>query len=302
MMPPDPQLVTRIRLAITKEIYLASGRPDHWWGRRIFDPLLWLPAQRFATLAAQFDEDTAGPGLAAAARNMLSGFVENVCVYGAENIPEKGPLLLAGNHPGAYDGLSIVTGVKRNDVHVVASGVDFTHSLPVMSRRLIYVTPDAGVRMKAVRDCLRQLKSGGSLLIFPTGLVDPDPALWPEKANQTVQNWSQSLILLLQRVPETQLVIVTTSHVLAESALRNPLTRLVSEEWQRRRLAEYIQVIQQLVFGRKSHLLPQVSFAAPISLQGMDSAMMQQSILEKARAALAAHLERQTQEGWLTIS
>ena len=302
MMPPDPQLVTRIRQTITKEIYLAFGRSDHWWGRRIFDPLLWLPVQRFAIRAAQFDADVAGPGLAAAARNMLSGFVENVCVYGAENIPESGPLLLAGNHPGAYDSLAIVTGVRRDDVHVVASGVDFTRSLPVIARRLIYVTPDAGMRMKAVRECLRHLQSGGTLLIFPTGLVDPDPGLWPDEAYQTLQNWSQSLALLLQRAPETQLVIVTTSHVLSESAARSHLIRLVNQEWQRRRLAEYVQVIQQLALGRKFHLLPRVSFAPPVSVRGMDSSSIRKIVQESAHKALEAHLRCLEDQCWYTIS
>jgi hypothetical protein len=156
--------------------------------------------------------------------------------------------------------------------------------------------------MKAVRECLRHLQSGGALLIFPTGLVDPDPGLWPEHAHQTLQNWSPSLALLLQRAPETQLVIVTTSHVLSELAVRSPLTRLVHQEWQRRRLAEYIQVMQQLVFGRKFHLLPRVSFAAPISVKEMDSASIQRQMQAGAQQALAAHLSRLDDPGWYTLA
>jgi len=302
MMPPDPQLVTRIRRAITKEIYLAFGRPEQWWGRRFLDPILWLPAQRFAVRAAQFDQDVSGPGLSAAARNILQGFVENVCVHGAENVPEQGPVLLAGNHPGAYDGLAIMTGLRRKDIHLVVSGVDFTRSLPVTSQRLIYVTPDAGVRMKAVRECLRHLRAGGALLIFPTGLVDPDPSLWPEAAHQTLHGWSQSLSLMLRRAPETQLVITTTSHVVSKAAARSLLTRLVNEDWQRRRLAEYVQVIQQLVLRRQFHLLPRVSFAPPLSVQGVAPAAVPDLLLEKAQAALTLHLALETSAYRQTLS
>lgn len=301
-MPPNPQVVTRIRRAITQEIYNAFGLPRQWWGRRVFDPLFWLPTNRFAVRVAQFEEDAGRAGTAEAARNMLRGFVKNVCVWGAENIPAQGPLLLAGNHPGAYDGLAVLTGLRRSDVHIVASGVDFTRSLPVMSQRLIYVTPDAGVRMQAARQCLRHLNSGGALLIYPTGLVDPDPALWSEAAHKTLLNWSHSLTMLLTRVVQTQLVIVTTSHVLSEAAMRSPLIRIVRPEWRQRRLAEYIQVIQQLVLGRRLDLAPRVSFAPAISMREMNSAEIQRTVLEAAGVALTAHLKLPVEACWNTLS
>jgi putative hemolysin len=300
-MPPNPKLVAQIRKAILQEIYYAFGLPSQWWGRRLFDPLFWLPTQRFALRIAQFEEDAADAGLAVAARNLLRNFVENVCVFGAEQVPSEGPLLLACNHPGAYDGLALLTGLRREDVYVVASGVDFTHSLPLMEQRLIYVTSDAGARMKAVRESLRHLLAGRAVLIFPSGLVDPDPALWPEQARQALRSWSQSLVLLLRRAPEARLVIVTASHVLAETCLRSPLTRLVRQEWQRRRLAEYLQVIQQLALGRRVNLIPRISFSAPVSLQGLKAEAISQAVLDHAQKALAVHLSRQPVECWHTI-
>jgi putative hemolysin len=176
---------------------------------------------------AQFEEDAASAGLTAAARNLLSGLVENVCVFGAEHIPAEGPLLLACNHPGAYDGLALLTGLCREDIRVVASGVDFTHSLPVMEQRLIYVTPNTGVRMKAVRESLRHLHAGRSVLIFPSGR---DPA----------GTWLAQALIFTELVPKPGAAsaprlkragIVTASHVLSACTARLPLVR---EEWQRR--------------------------------------------------------------------
>jgi hypothetical protein len=287
---PDPDFVAQVRRAVTQEIYYALGLPRHWWGRRLLDPLFYLPAQRFAQKAARFDDEVARLGFAAAARNILRGIVERVGLYGAERIPAQGPVLLASNHPGAYDSFSLVTGLQRNDLRVVASGVDFTRSLPNMCERFIYVTQDPAVRMAAVRESLRHLQNGGVLLIFPTGLVDPDPALSPDQALQVLPTWHESVALFLRRVPQTQLVTTVVSHVLARVNLHNPLTRLVREDWQKRRLAEYLQVLQQFTFGKKFGLVPRVSYAQPWRGRDVPADELSAAILHGAEQALQTHV------------
>jgi hypothetical protein len=286
-MELSPTLVTEIRRAITQEIYNALGLPRQGWWRKLFDGVFWLPAQRFAAKSARFDRDLAEFDLQTAARNMLSGFVEQAKIFGVDRVPQSGPLLIASNHPGAYDGLVILSALPRKDIFIVVSGVDYTRSLPTASQRLIYVTPEPGVRLLAVRQCIRHLRSGGAVLIFPSGLVDPDPALFAEPARLALHKWSGSLDAMLRHAPQTRVLVTIASGVLDESCLQSPLTRLVKQDWQRRRLAEYVQIVQQLVLGRKFGLTPRVSFAEPFRLADLSS---DETLLGRAERAFTAHL------------
>ena len=295
--PPQPSaLVTRLRRTITQEIYLAAGLARQRWARLALAPLFFLPAQRFARRAARFDADLVRTGFSTAARTLLGGLVERVGIYGAAHIPENGPVLLACNHPGAYDGIAVFTGLQRNDLALVASGVDFTRSLPNTSPHLIYVTKDTHVRMTAVRQSLRHLQAGGALMIFASGLVDPDPALWPQQARLALRNWYGSVALFLRHVPQTRLVTTITSHVLAESVTHSPLLKLVRQDWEKRRLAEYLQLIQQLAFGRRFGLSPRVSFAPAVTLPELGGKDAEADILAQAEQRLEEHVDRPVTE------
>jgi hypothetical protein len=209
-----------------------------------------------------------------------------------EQIPASGPVLLACNHPGSYDGVAVLSGMPRNDVRLIASGVDFTRSLPTMSQRLIYVTGDSGVRMAAVREGLRHLQAGGVLMIFASGLVDPDPALWPDQARLALRDWFGSVAMFLRHIPQTRLVVTITSHVLADTVMRSPLLRLVKLDWQKRRLAEYLQLMQQLALRRRFNLSPRVSFAPALTLSELGGRDAQAGILVQAERSLEEHVNR----------
>ena len=288
----SPALVTHLRRAITQEIYLAAGLSPRALARLFLAPLFWLPAQRFARRAARFDADLVELGFSSVAQTMLRGLLERVGIFGAQHIPESGPVLLACNHPGAYDGIAIFTGFRRNDMRLVASGVDFTRSLPNTSPHFIYVTGEGSVRMAAVRESLRHLQAGGMLMIFASGLVDPDPALWPDEARLALRNWYGSAALFLRHAPQTRLVITITSHVLAPAVMRSPLLGLVRQDWEKRRLAEYLQVIQQLAFGRRFGLAPRVSFAPAVTLDELDGQDVEAAVLAQAKQRMAEHVER----------
>jgi len=105
----------------------------------------------------------------------------------------------------------------------------------------------------------------------------------------------------MQRVPETRLLTTIVSGVLSPRCLRNPLARLQKEPWRQRKLAEFIQVIQQLVFQRDYHLRPRVSFGAPLNAAqlraGRDPADLMQWIVEHAQATLAEHMALTTTTG-----
>jgi hypothetical protein len=128
------------------------------------------------------------------------------------------------------------------------------------------------------------------VLIFPSGLVDPDPDLEPGSA-QTLATWSPSLDLILRQVPATRLVVAIVSGVLAKSYLRDPLTQLSRTAWEKRKLAEFLQVSQQLAYSKKLSLNLRVSFGRPITPANSSNPTQNSLpiIIEMARAVLATH-------------
>lgn len=287
--------VAELREDILDEVCLALGFQPGGPARRALGLLLRYPAGRFAGFAAQTDRRIAEAGVQAAAGELLAHFVEGVAVRGEESIPLSGGLLVACNHPGAYDSVVIAAHLPRPDLKVIASDVPFLRHLPHARAHLIYASPagvpDAHGHMLAARMAIRHLKAGGALLTFPTGRVDPDPALLPGAA-QALEDWSHSLELFLRQAPETNVVVTIASGVLAAGPLRNPLTRLAVEPWKRQRIAEYVQLIQQLAFRRKFDLRPRISFGAPASASELarDPAGARAALLDRARVLLEEHM------------
>ena len=285
---------------ITDEIFAAFGLPSRGWQRRLFGPVFWLPAQIFGRVMAGIDRTVAEQGVPEAAKRLLKGFVDDIQVSGKENIPREGPVLIASNHPGAYDSVAILSCLPRKDVKAVVSDVPFLRSLPAASKLMIYAIPGTQGRMTAVRGMVRQMQAGGALMIFPSGLVDPDPEVLPG-AEKELDSWSKSLDLVMRRVPETKIIITIASGVLSPICLHNPLTRLRKKEWEQRKLAEFLQVIQQLVLKRKFGLSPRLTFDVALNgselLRQSSSSDLHQAILWRAHQVLQAHMEAASRPG-----
>lgn len=287
-------LIPTIRNTAVEEIVAALGFPRQGLARRIFSPIFWPPADILARLLARIDQPTRESGLPGAARFLLPRFVDEVQVAGEQAIPIEGPLIIASNHPGAYDALAILSNVPRKDIKFIVSDVPILHSVPSISEKFIYTPPQAEMRAKAVREIFRSLKNGEAILIFPSGLVDPDPAFMPG-ALQALDLWSASLDLILKKVPQTKLQIAIVSGVLAPACLRHPLTRLPEESWRKQKLAEFLQVIQQLLFKRNFGLKPRVFFGEPRMINDLISVNgghdLHQAIIRTARGVLQKNLE-----------
>jgi hypothetical protein len=251
-----------------------------------------VPAHRFARLLERFERCNAEYGFSEAARQLLERFISHMMVSGAEHIPTEGPLLIASNHPGAVDAVAIAASLPRQDIKIVVSGVPFFHNLSFIHDHLIYSAQDSHGRMLAVRGAIRHLRDGGAVLIFPSGTVDPDPAVFPF-APESLGAWSASLALMLNKVPGTRLLITMVSGVLAPECWRHPLVRLRQSFWEKQKLAEFIQVIQQLVLGRRFSLTPRVMFEEALTLpelclnERVDDIM--QAIRTNARRLMEAH-------------
>jgi hypothetical protein len=247
---------------IIDEIIIALKQPRNGRARQIIGPLLQRPARRFATLMAEVDRRVALHGIVAAAQWLLTQIVAGIDARGTVHVPRRGPVLIAANHPGAYDVVALIAGSGRDDIKIIASGVPFTRALIATSPHLIYVNPDnpgAPDRMVAIRAGIRHLQDGGALLIYPSGIVDPDPDIAPGLA-ASIDTWSGSLDIFLRRAPQTCVVPVIVSSVLSRRYLNSPLVRIPKTDWEKRKLAEMIQISRQMLTNRPIDLTPRLTF------------------------------------------
>jgi len=232
---------------------------------------------------------------------LLAQLVTGVTVRGAEAIPLTGPLIVVSNHPGAYDSVAILASLPlRTDQMIVASDVPFLRRLPAIGAHTIYVSPDPHARMGVIRAMIRHLEAGGALMTFGSGLVDPDPDLLPGAA-EALETWYDSHAIVLRRVPETRLVLSIVSSVVAPQYMRSPLTRLKQDGWERRKLAEFLQIGSQLMFSKKAAVTPRVSFSRPIRAADIPAEPGQpitmRPIIDRAKTLLAEHMDHSHCEG-----
>lgn len=278
---------------ILDEVFRVFKQSPESWVRRTFGPGLYPPAHHFATLAAKFDFYVAEYGFGEAARRIISKYIQGFEANNTENIPLEGPLLITSNHPGTIDSLVISASVPRPDLKIVATGIPFITGLRNAANHLIY-TPRKGVheRMMVVREAIHHLKDGGAVLIFPSGRIDPDPALSPEAAYD-FGRWSHSVELMLHQVPQTQVLLTVVSDVLSARWRWNPLIRMMGDDLKQRTVAEFLQVIQSILFPYVNRISPRVTFSNPLStddLVELGDGLLE-GMIEQTRALMADHMD-----------
>jgi hypothetical protein len=285
--------VETLRAHLTYEIYRAFGLVSAEWSHGLLDRLFAVPTQRLAHMGARFDHAVNHLGFAEAAYRALPHLVSSYRAYGVENVPAKGPLIVAANHPGTYDLLLIPASLGRDDIKIITGNIRFLRELPFTREHLIFLTPDVDVRVGVLRTAIRHLRSGGTLLIFPSGGIDPDPEVLPG-SQEALRQWSPSVELILRRVPEAQVLVAIVSGVVASRYVHSPLTRLRKKAIDRRRIAELIQVAQQVIFDRRFTLVPRVSYAEPVTLadlrQAAGSSRATAALIDRAQRLLAQHV------------
>ena len=111
------------------------------------------------------------------AKNLLDGL--NIRLLGLEElqakIPKTGPLVIASNHPfGGIEGVLLAWAIEqvRPDIKVMANlGLKI---FPELEDYFIFTNPLSENDPKnapSIRTCLKHVKNGGALLIFPAGRV-----------------------------------------------------------------------------------------------------------------------------------
>jgi hypothetical protein len=292
---PTATSAAALQQRITDEIFFALGFGKTGLMRRLFGWMFLLPTLRFARIFAGADAEIAQRGLSAGCRWILPSFSINLTVSGAENLPEKGPLLIVSNHPGAYDSVALGSCVLRPDLKIVVWETPFYHALTHADRWFIHAPPDPTGRMLALRACLEHLQGGGSLLLFGTGKIEPDPSLLPG-ADKAIEQWSTSVEVMLRKVPAAQLVCAIASGIMQPAFSHSPLTRIHKDPIDQRRLAEFMQVIWQLVFPKSFQPHIRLSFALPVTGADLWAAnpgpRLLPAVQRRALALLEEHVQR----------
>lgn len=101
--------------------------------------------------------------------NPLYKFWYNPKVIGAENIPEDGAIIVAGNHMHIMDQCNVFLATKR-PIHYMAKKEYFDGKFAFFFRLAGCISVDRGRNdMNCLRSALKVLKRDGSIGIFPEG-------------------------------------------------------------------------------------------------------------------------------------
>lgn len=269
---------TDVTRTILDEIYKALGVSTQSWFRRFLDPILSIPINRFADICVGLDQRIQSDGFTSAAKWTLPFFIEQVSFTGEQLIPQQGPLLVISNHPGGVDSVCITAGLNRDDLRIVAYEVPFYRTLPNVSDHFIYATDNKLERMSALRKSIRHLQSGGALLLFASATIDPDPAV-SESAEKELEGWSLSIPIILRKVPDVRFVLCIAGGLIAPRYIDHPITKLRQEPLDKRRLAEFLQILNQILFKKTFHLRPLIYFSNPYLPDQLNTSDSDESIL-----------------------
>ncbi|MPM20786.1 Bifunctional protein Aas [bioreactor metagenome] len=115
-----------------------------------------------------------GPGRA------VVGALWDVRVHGAEQVPAEGPVILAANHIATLDGPLAVLMSPRRPTYALAKQELFRGMMGgALSRSgQIPIDRDVVVDRTAVDRCIRVLRDGSALVVFPEGMRDTGDFAW----------------------------------------------------------------------------------------------------------------------------
>lgn len=264
-------------------------------GRGFIERLFWLPAQSLAHQVIDFDRRISQVGLASAARELLFQYIAHLDVIGAENVPTRGGVILAANHPGMVDTLACFTATPREDVHPVSIDRPFVRVLPHIAERTFWVSQNPNERLIVVRQVARFLQGGGTVLICPAGQIEPDPAVM-SGAIESLAGWSDSLGLFVRLAPHSVIVPTVVSGVIYEPSLHHPLTRLRREKKDRERVAATIQAALQSSGWIKNRMRVKIEFGAPMHGADLislgDATMITRAVTDAIKPIIARHQSR----------
>lgn len=217
----------------------------------MIDTFGYRPAGWLAELLERIDDQLNETTLYETAGRAIQSFSDGLVVNNQGAIPVYGPLLVVANHPGLADILGVVASLKREDVKIVAQQKGFMRVLRNINRHILTIEPDSTFKLNVIHEVIHALKDGMAVIIFPSGSLEPDPAIVPG-AVESLQGWSDSIGVFLNKVPETQLLPLLVSNVLTEKAWNSRFAKLGRNQKRRQQFASVVQFIAQR-FSKEPH-------------------------------------------------
>jgi len=274
----------------TADLFTAFGISNLRRGRGLLELLCQPPARRLARQILMYDSLVASAGLQVGAAWALGQYVRNIEVQGQHLLPRSGSVLIVSNHPGLYDTIALFAAIPRGDLRIVAADRPFLRALAHTSRYLITVNEATTERVGVIRSAARHLRSGGALLTFPGGRIEPDPAVLPGAA-AALNDWSESIATFARLVTDLTVVPVVVSGVLSSAALRHPLAHLRGRQHH-----QLLAATLQIVFPSLQRGTVRVSFGSPIvpgALRDGGGANLSATIIAEYRSLI----ERSAKDG-----
>src|SRR5436309_3210807 len=141
--------------------------------RRLIGPVASHLAGRFVT----YDRALGEAGMRHGSMWILDDATGGLSVEGRERVPTRGPLLLVANHPGLSDAVALLAALGRDDAWIVTANYPFLRAMRLASRHFLFVSDDPSDRLPAFRRIISRLRAGDTVLVFPAGGLELDPAL-----------------------------------------------------------------------------------------------------------------------------
>jgi hypothetical protein len=142
--------------------------------------------------------------------------------------------------------------------------------------------------MGVVRNAVGHLRGGGTVLTFPAGEIEPDPASMPG-AVASLESWSESVAVFARLAPETRVVVAIVSGVIWPASLSHPLTRLRKERKAQERIAASLQVLAQTLRPSMRLASTRVAFSSALpagELAAGSPAALMAAVTEQARSLI----------------
>ena len=242
---------------------------------RLMRSLFKKPILQLAEFLMQLDEHLSRNNVQSMAKLAVDRLASGLSLQGEPSIPAQGPVLVVANHPGWIDSFVALAGFTRPDVFFLAGAHPILENLPHFKQHLIFVDEQGTTnRAAAIRQVVEHLKAGKVVVIFPKGLLEPDPALIPG-ARKSILDWNDSIGIFLNKVPETVLQPMLISQMVHTRAWNHWVIKLFKEQRRRQQLAIILQFALSLrkKSGARWKVQPHVDFGEVLSAYDLSSTL-----------------------------